>query len=109
MKKDVPYHDFVVYDLLSRIPEISSRPMMSGWCIYSNAIPFAAIIGNKLYLKAKREMADALASRGWLKFEYEKSDGKTVTMNYWLVPDETLDDQEQLEEIIGQILDREQG
>lgn len=104
MKKDVSYHDFVVYDLLSRIPDISSRPMMSGWCIYSNSVPFAAIIGNQLYLKAKGEVADKLASQGWEKFEYEKSNGKTVSMNYWLVPDEILDDQEQLGEIAVEVL-----
>ena len=78
MKKDISYHDFVVYDLLAKIPEVSSRPMMSGWCVYSNKVPFAAIIGNQLYLKAKGEMAEALAERGWSKFQYEKSGGKTV-------------------------------
>src|ERR1035437_7426734 len=106
MKKDISYHDFVVYDLLSKTPDISSRPMMSGWSIYSNTIPFAAIIGNQLYLKAKGEVADKLASYGWTKFQYEKSNGKSVSMNYWLVPDEILDDQEQLNEMIGQILEQ---
>lgn len=104
MKKDISYHDFVLYDLMSKIPDISSRPMMSGWSIYSNAIPFAAIIGNKLYLKGKGDVADNLASLGWSKFEYEKSSGKTVSMNYWMVPDEIFDDQEQFDDIIEQIL-----
>lgn len=57
MKKDTSYHDFIVYDLMNRLPDISSRPMMSGWCIYSNKIPFSAIIGNQLYLKAKGKVA----------------------------------------------------
>jgi len=104
MKKDISYHDFVVYDLLARVPGVSSRPMMSGWCIYSNKVPFAAIIGNKFYLKATGERATALAERGWEKFEYEKSGGKTVHMNYWLVPDEMFDDQEQLDETISEVL-----
>ncbi len=104
MKKDTSYHDFVVYDLLARIPDVSSRPMMSGWSVYSNKVPFAAIIGNRLYLKAKGEMAEALASRGWSKFEYAKSGGKVVRMNYWLVPDDLFDDQEQLEAVIIEAL-----
>ncbi|MDP1707180.1 MAG: TfoX/Sxy family protein [bacterium] len=104
MKKDTAYHDFVVYDLLARVPEVSSRPMMSGWCIYSDKVPFAAIIGNQLYLKAKGEMAETLAERGWPKFEYEKSGGKTVHMNYWLVPDDVFDDQEQLDEVLTEVL-----
>jgi len=104
MKKDTSYHDFVVYDLLARVREVSSRPMMSGWCIYSDKVPFAAIIGNQLYLKAKGEMAEALAERGWQKFEYEKSGGKKVHMNYWLVPDDVFDDQEQLDEVLTEVL-----
>ncbi len=104
MKKDVSYHDFVVYDLLARVPEVSSRPMMSGWCIYSNKVPFAAIIGNRLYLKATRERAERLAAHGWQKFEYAKSGGKKVHMNYWLVPDELFDNQELLGETIGEVL-----
>ncbi len=104
MKKDSSYHDFVVYDLLSRVPEVSSRPMMSGWCVYSGGVPFAAIIGNQLYLKAKGDLAETLAERGWQKFEYEKSGGKTVHMNYWLVPDELFDNQELLTETVGKVL-----
>jgi len=104
MKKDVSYHDFVVYDLMARVPAVSSRPMMSGWCVYSNKVPFAAIIGNKLYLKATGEKAAALAGRGWEKFEYEKSGGKKVYMNYWLVPDDLFDDQELLDATISEVL-----
>lgn len=104
MKKDTSYHDFIVYDLMIRLPEISSRPMMSGWCIYSDKVPFAAIIGNQLYLKAKGEIADKLASLGWKKFNYEKSNGKTVHMSYWQVPDELIDNQELFEEIAKEVL-----
>ncbi len=104
MKKDTGYHDFVVYDLMSKIPDVSSRPMMSGWSIYSNGVPFAAIIGNKLYLKAKGEKAELLESRGWSKFTYEKSGGKMVSMSYWLVPDEIIDDQETFDGIIEEVL-----
>jgi len=104
MKKDNSYHDFVIYDLMNRLPEISSRPMMSGWCIYSNKVPFAAIIGNQLYLKTTGKFADKLAALGWTKFHYEKTSGKTVNMNYWQVPDELIDNQEKIEEIARELL-----
>jgi DNA transformation protein and related proteins len=105
MKKDTSYHDFIVYDLMIRLPEISSRPMMSGWCIYSNKVPFAAIIGNQLYLKAKGEAADKLASLEWTKFSYKKPSGKVVGMSYWRVPDELIDNQERFEEITKEVID----
>lgn len=104
MKKDATYHDFVVYDLMAKMPGISSRPMMSGWCIYSNKVPFAAIIGNQLYFKAKGEIADRLASLGWKKFSYTRPNGKVVSMNYWLVPDELIDDQDLLVEMADEVI-----
>ena len=104
MKKDLSYHDFVVYDLMNKLPDISSRSMMGGWCIYSNKIPFAMIIKNQLYLKAKGDLADKLAQDGWTKFTYQKPGGKKFSMGYWLVPDELIDNQEKLIEIAEQLL-----
>ncbi len=78
--------------------------MMSGWCIYSNKIPFAAIIGNQLYLKAKGEKASELEAQGWTKFSYTKSSGKNVSMGYWLVPNELIDDQEGFMEVVRGIM-----
>ena len=69
MKKDASFHDFVVYDLMNRLPNITSRPMMSGWCIYSDKIPFAAIIGNQLFFKVKSgEVKEELKSLGSTQF-----------------------------------------
>ncbi len=104
MKKDTTYHDFVLYDLMAIIPNISSRPMMSGWCIYSENVPFAAIIGNQLYLKAKGKMAEDLSMLDWKKFTYERSNGKVTSMNYWRVPDVLIDDQSQFNEIIEKVI-----
>jgi TfoX/Sxy family transcriptional regulator of competence genes len=105
MNKNNSYHDFIVYDLMGKIPEISSRAMMSGWCVYSEKIPFAAIIGNQVYLKAKGEMADRLLFLGWKKFSYKKSTGKTIQMNYWQVPDELIDDREEFTKVAVEVLD----
>lgn len=99
MKKDKTYHDFIVYDLMSRLFEVSSKPMMSGWCIYSSKIPFASIIGNQLYIKAQGKLAQKLKLLNWTRFSYAKTNGQTVKMNYWHVPDELLDDQDLLNEI----------
>ena len=104
MKKDTSYHDFVVYDLMGKLPEISSRPMMGGWCIYSQGIPFSVIISNQVYLKAKGDLAEKLASLGWKKFKYEKKGGKVISMSYWQVPDELIDNQEKFEEVVEEVL-----
>lgn len=101
--KDTSYHDFVVYDLMARLPDISSRRMMGGWCIYSTGMPFAAIIENQLYLKAKGELAEDLKRRGWKQFSYDRQ-GKTVYMSYWLVPADIIDDQVRFDEVMNDVL-----
>ena len=105
MKKDTSFHDFVIYDLMNRIPNISSRPMMSGWCIYSNKIPFAAIIGNELFFKVKgEEMKDKMKSLGSEQFKYKKKDKKVVTMSYWSVPEEAMDNSDLFFELANEVI-----
>lgn len=73
MKKDASFHDFVVYDLMNKFSDISSKTMMSEWCIYSNKIPFAAIIGNELFFKIKdNEMKEKMKNLGSKQFKYKK-------------------------------------
>jgi len=103
MKKDTSYHDFVVYDLMAKLPGITSRPMMSGWAIYSDGIVFAAIIGNQLYLKGTGELAETFINFGWEKFSYQKKTGKVTSMKYWLVPSEVIDDQEGFDAMMKQV------
>ncbi|MDD4803837.1 MAG: TfoX/Sxy family protein [Candidatus Pacebacteria bacterium] len=105
MKKDTSFHDFVIYDLMNRLSNISSRPMMSGWCIYSNKIPFAAIIGNELFFKIKDdEMKDKMKKLGSLQFKYKKKDKKVVVMSYWSVPEEAIDNSDLFFELANKVI-----
>lgn len=104
MKKDTGYHDFIVYDLLASVPAVSSRPMMGGWCIYSEGVPFAAIIGNELYLKAKGPQAALLQGKGWQQFSYAKKDDKRISMSYWRVPEALIDEPQELTGLIRELL-----
>ena len=105
MKKDTSFHDFVVYDLMNRLQNITSRRMMSGWCIYSDKIPFAAIIGNQLFFKVKsEEVKEELKSLGSTQFKYKKKGGKNVKMSYWSVPEEAIDNAEVFCELAGKAM-----
>ena len=105
MKKDTSFHDFVVYDLMNRLSDISSRPMMSGWCIYSNKIPFAAIIGNELFFKIKDiEMKEKMKSLGSTQFKYKKKDKKVFTMSYWSVPEEAIDNSDLFFDLANEVI-----
>lgn len=106
MKKSNDFHDFIVYDLLGNLGNITSGRMMSGWCVYSEGIPFGAIIGNNFYVKTKNpNTIQELQNTGSSKFEYQKKDGKTISMNYWLVPEEMLDDSNFVQKIAEQVIE----
>lgn len=101
MKRNSEFHDYVVHDLLGRIPGISSRPMFSGYGIYQHGNIFAIIIADELYFKATAQTQDYFEKQGSHPFAYTKKNGKTYTMNYWLVPEEIMEDREKFEEWMG--------
>lgn len=100
MAKDKSFHDYIVYDLLGNIPGITSRAMFGGWAIYENGIIFAIIADGQLYFKvgdSNRKMFEQLESR---PFVYLKNNGKPITMSYWLVPEEVMEDRERLYDLV---------
>ena len=96
MPKDQSFHDYVVHDILTDLPAISSKSMFGGWGIYQHGVIFAIIADGELYFKIgdhNRAQFEAMNSH---PFTYSKKDGKTATMQYWLVPEEVLEDRERL-------------
>jgi len=105
MKRDTSFHDFVVYDLMNSLSGISSRPMMSGWCIYADKIPFSLIIENKLFFKAKEdEIKKKFKTLGSKQFSYKKKDKKLVKMCYWSMPDEAMDNSDLFYELTSEAI-----
>ncbi len=108
MPKSLDFHDMIVYDLLGRLPTITSRSAMSGWCIYADNIPIAFIIANKLHLKTKDpEIILELKKHESEQFSYSKKDGKVVMLNFWSVSDELLDHEIKLLELIQCVIDEQ--
>lgn len=94
-KRDKSFHDYVLYDLLSGVEGITSRPMFSGWGIYKNGKIFAIIIESGLYLKGDKETGKIFEEDGGEQFEYEKkSRPRPVKLPYWSVPEEILENRE---------------
>lgn len=96
MAKDASFHDYVVYDLFVGISNITSKAMFGGWAIYKKEIIFAIIVSGELYFKvddSNREEFERLESH---PFVYSNKGGKPVTMSYWLVTEEIMEDREKL-------------
>jgi len=75
-------------ELFSGVGPLTSRKMMGGLSIYSEGRIFAILSSEgRIYLKAKGDIAEALAAEGSEIFEMS---GRS--MGYWTLPDAALDD-----------------
>ncbi len=98
--KNKSFHDYIVYDLLADIPDITSRAMFGGWALYKNGIIFGIIVAGELYFKVDNGNRPDFQRMESHPFVYVKSDGKSITMCYWLVPEEVLEDKERFYDLI---------
>lgn len=77
-----------VTELFSGVGPLTTRKMMGGVSIYSEGQIFAIMSSEgRIYLKAKDDIAEALAAEGSVIFEMN---GRS--MGYWTLPDAALDD-----------------
>jgi DNA transformation protein len=84
---------------------VTSRAMFGGFGIYKHKIIFALIIEGKLYFKVDEKIVADFEKAGSRPFEYQKENGKTVVMSYWLLPDKVLKNKETLLQWIDRSVD----
>ena len=91
--------DYVVNDLLSEVEGVRARAMFGGHGIYKNDRIFAIIVDDELYYKVGDSNRRDYEKLGSEPFKYTaKNRRKPVTMSYWRVPAEVMDDLQVLEE-----------
>ena len=95
MIKNSHYIDYIL-DLLLPLGNIKAKKMFGGYGIYKDNIFFALVIDNILYFKVgdnNRSQYDSFDSK---PFSYEGKNKKIVTMSYWEVPIDILEDNTKL-------------
>ena len=90
--------DYVVSDLLADVRGVRARAMFGGHGIYQNDTMFAIIVDDELYYKVGDGNRRDFETHGSKPFTYKSKGRKPVTMSYWNVPGEVLDDREILME-----------
>ncbi len=87
-------NQFVEYvrELLEPFGTITYKAMFGGFGIYKNGIIFAIIAENELYFKADARVGAIFEQQGSEQFSYDTKKGKRVSMCYWRIPPEVLDD-----------------
>ena len=90
--------EYVVEDLLNGMDGVSARAMFGGHGIYREGVIFGIVVEDTLYFKVdetNRKDYEAAQSR---PFTYQAKGRKKVSISYWEVPAEILDDREALAE-----------
>ena len=86
-------------ELLSGVGSPVAKRMFGGWGISVDGVTIAVIAdltklggaNEKLYLKVDDLTKKQFEAAGGKRFEMESKDGKTLGMNYFTTPDETME------------------
>ncbi|CAN5134547.1 hypothetical protein BH09PAT2_BH09PAT2_10610 [soil metagenome] len=96
--KDNSFVDYILQDVLSHIPGISSRAMFGGHGIYKDGVIFGLIANDVLYFKVGESNISDYEKAGSQPFTYSKKDGKATAMSYWGLPESVFEKKEELNE-----------
>ena len=86
------YCDYII-DLLSDWGQVSAKSMFGGYGMYRQGQIFAIIADDTLYFKVDEQNRSDYEAAESQPFFYEAK-GKKISMSYWLVPTDVMDDPE---------------
>ena len=96
MVRDTSFHEHVMGEVFRDIDGLTSRPMFGGWGIYQNGVFFALIGEGQLFFKVDESNKSDYQKYGSKPFVYTSHKGKDVTMSYWELPADVMEDREEL-------------
>ena len=90
------FHDYIVHDVFSGIPGVTSRKMFSDSGIYKDGVFFAIISDGELYFRTDEKSRPEFKKYGSEPFSYPRAGKTAVLKNYWRVPEEIIEDRERI-------------
>lgn len=98
MASDNDFFEYILHDVFAGIDGITSRPMFGGYGFYKDGIFFALIAYGKLYFKVGKSNQKDYQEYGSKPFVYTgHKNKKPVTMSYWEVPADILEEKQEIE------------
>jgi DNA transformation protein len=92
----------LIRDMFDSLGEVSIKRMFGGKGIYHQGRILALEVNGDILLKADAESAPDFANAGASQWVYDgKARSKPVAMPYWSIPEEALDDPEELAKWVG--------
>lgn len=95
MAKDTGFRDYIL-EQLEGVEGITSRSMFGGHALYKGGYIFGMILDGKLYFKVDELSVKDYKDHGMQPFTYTHKSGKTVTMPYYEVSEEIIEDRHDL-------------
>lgn len=96
MNKDAGFYEWVLNDLFDGLTGLTSRAMFGGYGFYLRGKIFAIIADGRLYFKADEKAIPDFKKYGSHPFHYSSKDRKAVTMGYWELPEEIMEERDLL-------------
>ena len=98
MGKSSAFLEYVMHDVLADMHGITSRAMFGGYGIYKEGKIFLLIIDDELYAKANESTKHFFEEQGSHRFSYTNKHNKVFSMNYYLVPEEVMEQRDECHE-----------
>lgn len=100
-KKDLSFYEYLRDDVFSFVPDITSKPMFGGWGFYKDGIIFGIVADGKIYFKVGELNKKDYIKKGSKPFTYPMKNGKTTTLSYWELPEDILENKNEIEDWIN--------
>lgn len=91
--QDNSFTEYIVYDVLGHIADVSYKRMFGGAGIYVAGKIVAIVVEGELYFKADVALIEKYTALGCHPFTYDR-DGKQVSMKYMSATESMLEDRE---------------
>lgn len=82
-------------DVFQPLGAVTAHRMFGGGGLFLDGAMFALVANDVVYLKADDENRATFEAAGMGPFTYERR-GKPAALSYWRIPDELLDDEDEL-------------
>jgi DNA transformation protein and related proteins len=89
------FRDFLL-EQLEPLGPVSARRMFGGAGLFYGTVMFALLINDVMYLKTDEASQQAYEDAGSEPFSYQRGDKQQALKTLWRVPDEIMDDSEEL-------------
>lgn len=83
-------------EVFSELKDVHPRRIFGGWGIYQDGFFFAMISNNQLFFKVNGTNKSDFEKSGSKPFVYTGQHGKSITLSYWELPAEVMENKEKL-------------